>query len=347
MKTASFLLVSIVAVVSTPVAADENQGPEVQTIEEESISSGAESEAKAAFTKGINLFHEKQYDDAAEAFSQAYKSEPTWKLFFNIGQCYAATKKYGLAIEAFERYLGEGGDDISDERRTKVLNELDQFRRMVGNVKIVGRKPGVDVVIDGVPRGVTPLSKNILVTAGVEHTFVFFEDGVEVLTVKDSVNGGVTLELTIPGEEVEARPVEPVDGEPRPEQQVILIESQREPQPVAEQDNGISPAGFGVFLGVTVLFAGTAVLMEVLVGKKYEDAEEEPPGKGLTDMQDAGKAMQAVGYAAIGLAAAAGITTAILIPFTDFGGSNNDDVAFSMNPWGDENGGGLSIKGRF
>jgi len=76
----------------------------------------AEQTARDAFKRGIGLVEKAQYQEAAKAFADAYTLQPSWKILYNIGQCQAALKEYGLAIENFERYLTDGGDDVP--RRT-------------------------------------------------------------------------------------------------------------------------------------------------------------------------------------------------------------------------------------
>ena len=50
--------------------------------------------------------------EAVRAFRSANEINPSWKIEFNIGQCEAALKRYGLAMEAFEKYLALGGDEV-------------------------------------------------------------------------------------------------------------------------------------------------------------------------------------------------------------------------------------------
>jgi tetratricopeptide (TPR) repeat protein len=78
------------------------------------------------FKKGVSLFKENKKDAAVKEFKTAFELKPSWKIMYNIGQCEASLKRYGMAIEAFEQYLGEGGDEVSVERR-------DVFRREVLN----------------------------------------------------------------------------------------------------------------------------------------------------------------------------------------------------------------------
>ena len=128
-------------------------------------------QAVAEFRKGQALFQKMAYEDAATAFRSAYRLKPSWKIFYNIAQCEAAAKHHGRALEAFEAYLSQGGDDIDPERRQKVLEEIDALRKYVGMVEIDAPN-GAFVIIDNERRGATPLPGPIPVSASVEHTLL-------------------------------------------------------------------------------------------------------------------------------------------------------------------------------
>ena len=97
-------------------------------------------DAKAAFEEGKRLFAQKKYADAADQFRAAYEFRESWKLLYNIGQAEAAATRYGLAMEAFEQYLAEAGDEIDEERRNEVLEEIVRLRNMVGELSVTDRK---------------------------------------------------------------------------------------------------------------------------------------------------------------------------------------------------------------
>ncbi|MBN2673405.1 MAG: tetratricopeptide repeat protein [Deltaproteobacteria bacterium] len=113
------------------------------------VQAGDKAAAKEAFDEGTKLFSQKQYDEAAERFREAYALKATWKLLYNIGQAEAAAKRYGLALEAFERYLAEGGDEVENSRRSEVLEEIRKMRDMVGDLLVKGPADAV-VSVDGV-----------------------------------------------------------------------------------------------------------------------------------------------------------------------------------------------------
>ena len=177
------------------------------------------SSAAEAFSKGVELFNAEKHEEAVSAFRRAYELKPSWKLHYNIGQCEAALTRYGLAIEAFEAYLGEGGDKVPVDRRDEVLSELDRMRKMVGAVKVKGPE-GVEIYIDDLLRGKTPINSSILVTAGVPHKIAFKKGGAEITTMRETIRGGETMDLEIPDHEAEEEatppPPEPAPEEPQP-----------------------------------------------------------------------------------------------------------------------------------
>jgi len=131
----------------------------------------ATDEAREAFQQGIDAFGEGRFEEAREAFSRANEISPSWKILYNIGQCEAALKKYGLALTHFEQYLSEGGDGIASDRRDEVLAEVERLRKMVGSLEVAA-PDGAVVLVDGVERGTAPLPGRIRVAASVVHELV-------------------------------------------------------------------------------------------------------------------------------------------------------------------------------
>jgi hypothetical protein len=156
--------------------------------------------AKAAFQRGKQAYQDQDYDAAAAAFREAYAIKPTWKVLYNIAQCEALAKRHGLAFEAFQQYLSQGGDDISTERRDEVLAEIDRLKRMVGGVEVKA-PDGATVTVDDLERGTTPLPGRLKVAAGVQHQ-VLIELGGEVLVERSVlVSSGETI--TVEAEELD------------------------------------------------------------------------------------------------------------------------------------------------
>jgi hypothetical protein len=119
---------------------------------------------------------------------------PSWKLLYNIGQAEAASSRYGLALDAFERYLATGGDNIPEDRREDVIKETTRLRTMVGSIEIKAADGSI-VFIDNVERGTAPLPGRIKVTAGIEHTVFVEIDADNIFSRTVIVSGGETISI--------------------------------------------------------------------------------------------------------------------------------------------------------
>ncbi len=172
-------------------------------------------QAVAAFNEGKTHFNNKEYKRAAEAFRKANRLRKSWKLLYNIGQCEAAAKHYGLALDAFEEYLSKGGDDIPDVRQQSVLGELSRLRKMVGFLEVSGRDGDV-VMVDDVYRTTLPQKNKVRVAMGPAHIRVIrdetavYDDTVDIL-------GGELTELNVQTAESIQSPMESDSEAPSPE----------------------------------------------------------------------------------------------------------------------------------
>lgn len=166
-------IICSVGFVSVPLFAQEEGAPSDVTDKEsvmQELASGDDNKdpAKVVFDEATLLYSSQKYVEAANKFREANELKPSWKLHYNIAQAEAAAKRQGLAIEAFEKYLTEGGDDISVKRRDDVLREIERLRMIVGALDM-DAPDGFDVYVDGVHRGKTPLLGRIRISASQKH----------------------------------------------------------------------------------------------------------------------------------------------------------------------------------
>ncbi len=108
-------------------------------------------------------------------------------MLFNIGQCEAAAKRYGLALEAFEGYLIKGGDDVPEEKRVFVDGEVKRLQGMVGAIEVEA-SDGAEISVDGMVRAKTPLVGPLRVEAGA-HVVVLSKDGVKLSKTSENRHG--------------------------------------------------------------------------------------------------------------------------------------------------------------
>jgi len=152
-------------------------------------------DAKDLYARGVSAFDAGRYIEAADLFRAAQEAKASWKLHFNIGQCLAAAKEYGGALESFEKYLSQGGDEIPDARMAEVMKELSRLRELVGYVRITA-PDGAQVMIDDSSRGNAPLAAEVPLAIGVEHTVkVVIADAVEERRISVRVGATTVLEF--------------------------------------------------------------------------------------------------------------------------------------------------------
>ncbi|MBN2717064.1 MAG: tetratricopeptide repeat protein [Deltaproteobacteria bacterium] len=168
--------------------------------------------AKKAFDKGTALFEKEQYVDAAAQFRKAYDLRPNWKLLYNIGQCEAAARNYALALELFESYLVQGGDNIEMTRAEDLLIEIDRLKKLVGYLDIKGAPVGAEVIVNTDMRSKTPLLGPLAITASIENKVIIQKDEEILYDRSLKVHSGQTV--TIDLSEKDAGVEQPVASEP-------------------------------------------------------------------------------------------------------------------------------------
>ena len=185
--------------------------------------------ARQEFKEATVLYKNGEYAAAAEKFKVCYKLQPTYKILYNIGQSEAAAKRYGLSLQAFEKYLADGGDDVPESRQEEVRAEIKRLRDMIGFFEITAPKNAV-IFIDGVERGTYPTVKRIPVAATVVHEVkAKYEDGSETPTKQFSVTGGDSVSVTLLEEaKKEVFPLGP-SGEPETSNTKMTKDSEASP----------------------------------------------------------------------------------------------------------------------
>jgi hypothetical protein len=122
-------------------------------------------EAQKRFRRARELYDENDFRAALVEMQRAYELAPNYKLLFDLGQIQYQLKDYPAAMKAFNRYLSDGGADISAARRDEVQKDIERLKSRVGTLKITTSEPGAEISIDDVSVGKTPL-EGTLVSAG-------------------------------------------------------------------------------------------------------------------------------------------------------------------------------------
>ncbi|AKF07641.1 PEGA domain-containing protein [Sandaracinus amylolyticus] len=154
-----------------------------------SFAQGGRDEARTRFARGVELYDEGRYDAALAEFQRAYDLAPAVAVLFNIAQVHAALGHAVESVDAFERYLREGGATISPERRADAEAELARQRARISTLVIEANVLGAIVAIDDVDVGTTPLGERVRVSAG-ERVIAVRAPGHETVTRRVRIAGG-------------------------------------------------------------------------------------------------------------------------------------------------------------
>ncbi|NMC69108.1 MAG: tetratricopeptide repeat protein [Myxococcales bacterium] len=234
----------------------------------------AQAEASRSFEIGMRLMEEQNWAGALAAFQRAYDLAPHYAVLFNIGYCQKQLQRYPEALEAFQRYLSEGGDRIRPEKRAEAEQAIADLQIFLSRVRIVVSVDGAQVFVDGVPRGTSPLAEPLVLGAGhhvVEARAAEHRDA----RAEFDLGGAEEREVTLALERLVAvAPPPPVEPPPPP------VEPPPPPHPVEPEewyDDWLGWTLGGIGLGVAGVGAGFLGGAAVKASK----AEDEP------DIQDA------------------------------------------------------------
>lgn len=111
-------------------------------------------EAKAHFQAGVNFIDDPdgaRYEEAYREFKAAYSISPSWKILGNLGLCAMKLERDGEAIQAFKRYLAEGGDQIDADEKAQVERDVRTLETGVVLVELHSEPPGAVFVDERLP----------------------------------------------------------------------------------------------------------------------------------------------------------------------------------------------------
>jgi hypothetical protein len=242
-----------------------------------SIQASADTEtARKEFNAARALFEKGDYLAAAAGFRKAYEADPNWKLHYNIGQCEASAKNYGLALESFELYLAMGGDELNEKRISEMESEIDRLKRLVGFV-FVNAPDGAAIVINDSARGTAPLPGALAVTAGVVQELRVRLNDEDLLKRSLKVSSGQTIEINVEASEQPAVPAPdavPVTEQPAESEVPVNTMPQTETVKSPLVPTGIALLSVG---GATLIAAGVTGGMALGLSKDLD--ESCPEGK--------------------------------------------------------------------
>lgn len=123
-------------------------------------------EAAERFRRGITLLDERSFEAALIEFQAAYDASPAWQVLYNVGSCHQYLGHPVEAVDAWERYLEEGGAEVPAERRAEVEAALAEQRSRIGTVLVRTNVEGAQITVDGVVVATAPLAEPLRLAIG-------------------------------------------------------------------------------------------------------------------------------------------------------------------------------------
>lgn len=156
--------------------------------------------ARTAFQGGVASYEAGAYAEALQHFQEAYRLMPNPTVRVNMANCYEQLDRPLEAIDHFERFLVEAGDDAPRAQVREVRSALSRLRSRVGEVFIRVQPDGATVIIDHGDSRRTPILDAIQMTAGGHHVEIRM-DGHRTVNRDIVVDGGGRAEVEVTLEE--------------------------------------------------------------------------------------------------------------------------------------------------
>ena len=217
----------------------------------------AREEARARFNRGVELFEEQEYERALVEFERAYALAPSVGVLFNLAQVNAQLHRYAKAIPLYERYLAEGGTDLSEARVAEVERALVEARGRTAKLIVRVDQPAAEITLDDQPFATSPMPGSVMIDSG-QHKIVVAKSGFRAAMRTIALAGGddSTIDLTL---EPEVR-----------DRTVIVEKTSRAPLWIAWGATGAFAIGTTVF-GIAALDAGAD--LDRLKGEQDSEAK--------------------------------------------------------------------------
>lgn len=282
-------------------------------------------QARQHFQAGVAYLQDPdgaRYAEAYQEFLAAYAASPSWKILGNLGIAAMKLERDGEAIDAFGKYLQEGGDALEPSEREQIARDMNTLKTSLVNLTVEASPAGVVIVDERIPATGNAVVNRYGPISGSSRLGV--KAGKHRLTAQLDGYDSVVWEIDAqPGGDASRR-FELKKTPPTPRPATVIVNNAAVDRPVsplriasyAAFGVGVVGLGAGTFFALSSkdkqnslkdLCGGDATMCDVVPGSS--DA-----AKATKFNNDSGKAktMAIVGFAAGGVGVAAGVVLFIL-----------------------------------
>jgi hypothetical protein len=273
--------------------------------------------AKQHFQAGVAFLQDPdgaRYEEAYREFQAAYADSPSWKILSNLGIAAMKLERDGEAIEAFQKYLAEGGAEIDADEKAQVERDLATLRASAAKLTLTTNPAGAQITDERVPVSGSPIANRYAPTQG--PLTIFVRPGHHRLTARIAGKPDVVWETDVTSQGAVEHTFDFTTAAP-------TGATQPEPGPVVDEGGG-TPTGVYIGLAATGLFvAGGAVTGILAMGKNsdYEEANDGSDPAAAEDIKKSGETLNLVADICFGAAIVSAGVTAVIY-FTSSGSSS-------------------------
>jgi hypothetical protein len=272
-------------------------------------------DARQKFNVGVNLLTDPEgprYEEAYRAFKQAYAASPVYKILGNLGLCAMKLERDDEAIAAYEKYLADGGKDLSRSEVKQITDDLATLKAAVAHVTIESDPPGAEIFDARIPvRGERVLNDYGAIA---QPTKLGLHQGTHQLTARLAGYPDQTWDVEIVGgqDPPPHKFVFSKEAPPPVQQAVVPVAPTAPPPPVTSR-----PVPTSVWIGVaaTGALAAATVVTSVLAMSNHNDFENARTAGDVSkqnSLKDSGQTKNIIADACLGGAAVAFVVTGVL-----------------------------------
>lgn len=212
------------------------------------------TEAKRLKDIAAESYRRGEYETALDYLRQAVRLFPSPNLQFDLGLALTKLDRDPEAADAFELYLARG-KDIPAALRTAAQAQLQRIGQKLARLELTCSVEQAEVLVDGKPRGTTPLAGPLRVEAGA-RTVRVAKAGYTPSIQEVSLAAGEERRITV---ELERQPAEPPVEKPAPPKLAPLTQIAA-PPPAPPPPLYRRGWFWGVVLGAAALVGGALAL---------------------------------------------------------------------------------------
>jgi hypothetical protein len=149
---------------------------------------GGNEAARKHYDRATELADDGQPEAAIVEFQRFYDLTHQFAVLYDIGQVYLSLAKPVEAVDAYQRYLADGGKRVPAARRAEVEKEIERQNARIATVRIRGLPQGAVVRLDGKEIAKAPITAPVRVGMGT-HTIAASAEGYEPAKIEIELVG--------------------------------------------------------------------------------------------------------------------------------------------------------------